>query len=447
LPDLDQDDLRHALADRTRRFVWIRRGLSPKIAQRIHDLGLPGLAFRKELHRAYPAGELAGHILGSANIDNRGTAGIEKYIDDVIGVDAVHGAELSDKPPVRLSIDLGVQHSLEDELDTAVRRFHTRGAAGLVLDIRTGEVVASASWPRIDPTDARQALDDSRLDRVTGGTYELGSVFKTLTLAMALDAGTATPKTVLDVRTPLVAGKFTITDLHPVGRPLSLAEIFTYSSNVGAGMLALNSGGDRMKGFLERLHLLEPLKTELGTGAAPQLPERWDGAELITMSYGHGLAVTPLQFAAATATVLNNGQRVQPTFLRATSVPAATAPIVNAATSKEIARLFRLNVMDASGTGDKADVPGYRVGGKTGTAELAARGGYRSKSVLSSFVGAFPMDDPQYLTFVILFEPQATLETGGQRTASTNAAPVTARIIRRIAPQLGVAPLITAEKR
>ncbi len=441
--DLDQAELRRSLSDKTRRFVWVRRGLSPAVAQRIHNLGLPGLSFRKELRRAYPAGELAGHVLGSVNLDNKGTSGIEKYIDEAVGVEAVHSATLSDRAPVRLSLDMGVQHTLEDELETAYRRYHTEGAAGVVLDVKTGEIVASASLPKIDPARPGMALDPHLIDRIAGGSYELGSVFKTITVAMALDAGT-TAATVFDVRQPLVSGRFTITDMHPAGRPLSVAEVFTHSSNVGAGMMALGAGPEKFSDFLKRAGLLDPMKTEAGPISPPQVPQKWDQLELITVSYGHGIAVAPLQFATAAAALVNGGTKLVPTFLKYRSNTPGALPLVSAETSREIARLMRLNVLDADGTGKRADVPGYRVGGKTGTAERADNGGYQKKAVISSFLAAFPTDEPRYLTFVLLFEPDGIGETNGQRTASTNAAPVTARLIRRIAPQLGVAPQETA---
>jgi cell division protein FtsI (penicillin-binding protein 3) len=445
LPDIDQKDLLRTLSDRSRRFVWVRRGVSPKIAQKVHDLGLPGLSFRYELKRAYPAGPLAGHVLGSVNVDNRGLTGIEKYIDDKIGVDPVHSAVLSTRPPVRLSLDIGVQHALEDELDDAEKRYRTEGAAGLVLNIKTGEVLASASLPRVDPTWPSQALDDKHLDRVTAGTYELGSVFKTLTIAMAFDEGIAKPDTMIDVRKPLEIGRFTVTDYHPAGRPLSVTEVFTHSSNVGAGMLALEAGTDKLEGFLRKFGLLKPLQTEEGTVAAPQLPVRWGRASTITVAYGHGIAVAPLQFAAAAATILNNGEPVHPTFLRRFDGGSTDEkPLVTQMTSREMARLMRLNVTSPDGTGKEADVPGYRVGGKTGTADVAKRGGYSSKSVISSFLGAFPMDDPQYLTFIVLFQPKGTKETHGQHTAGYTAAPVTGRLIARIAGQLGVQPMDVA---
>lgn len=442
LPDIDSAKLRAALGDKQRRFEWVRRGLSPAVAQRIHNLGLPGLAFRNELRRAYPAGETAGHVLGHVDIDNRGMAGVEKYIDDVIGVDAVHSATLSTKAPVRLSLDLGVQHALENELDDAMRKFATAGAAGLVLDIATGEVLASASLPRIDPSKGEAAPEPSRLDKISGSTFELGSVFKTISVAMAFDEGVAKPSTMLDVREPLEAGAFTINDLHGAGRPLSVTEVFTHSSNIGAGMLALKTGPQKMRSFYDKLGLLAPIRTEAGAVSAPQQPKTWDRAAMITMSYGHGIAVAPIQFTAAAAAIFNAGKRVAPTLLKA-SAPrdAQERPIVTAETSRQMARLFRLNVVNPDGTGKRADAPGYRVGGKTGTADLAGRGGYRGHGVLSSFLAAFPMDQPRYMTFVLLFEPKATAETGGQHTASTNAAPVTGQLIARIAPLLGVAPM------
>ncbi len=304
---------------------------------------------------------------------------------------------------------------------------------------RREKCLASASLPRVDPTWPASDLDERHIDRVTAGTYELGSVFKTLTIAMAFDEGLAQPGTMLDVRQPLEAGRFTVTDFHPAGRPLSVTEVFTHSSNVGAGMLALQAGPEKLQGFLRKIGVLEPVKVEGATVVAPQVPPAWNRAATITVSFGHGIAVAPLQFAAAAATLLNGGKRVEPTFLRKFESGAAEAkPLVTAATSRQIARLMRVNVTSPDGTGSQADVPGYRVGGKTGTADLADRGGYASKSVISSFLGAFPMDDPQYLTFVILFEPKGVADTGGQRTAGTNAAPVTGRLIARIAGQLGV---------
>lgn len=439
--DLDRDGVRADLGDRNRRFVWIRRGLSPKTAQRVHDLGLPGLDFRTELKRAYPGATLAGHVLGYVNIDNKGVAGIERYVDEEVGVESVPGATLTERAPVRLSLDVGVQHAVESELESAVARYEARGAAGVVLDVDTGEVLASASYPQVDPAIPTMSLDPSRIDKVAGSTFELGSVFKTLTVAMALDGGFVQPETIVDVREPLTAGRFTIRDLHSLGRPLSVSEIFVTSSNVGAAKLALQAGPQHLQTFLQRMQLLGAMKTEAGSIAAPQLPERWGEVETMTVAYGHGIAVAPLQFAAAAAALVNGGNLVIPTFIKQPAdAGQATVPIVTPETSQRVRELMRRNVTDPAGTGKRAAVDGYEVGGKTGTAEIPGRGGYKKKSVISSFLAAFPMSKPKYLVLVLLFEPSPTGAASHEVLAGLNAAPTAGHVIARIGPLLGMLP-------
>lgn len=439
--DLDRNGLRKDLSDRNRRFVWIRRGLSPRTAQVVHDLGLPGLDFRRELRRAYPGGKLAGHLLGYVNIDNKGVAGIERYVDDVVGVESVQGATLAERPPVRLSIDIGVQHAVEAELADALKRYEAPGAAAIVLDVTNGEVLASASLPTVDPARPGMALEPGNLDKVFGATYELGSVFKTLTIAMAIDAALATPDTIIDVRKELTAGRFTIKDLHPLRRPLSVAEIFLHSSNVGAAMLATQAGTPRFQEFLRKMQLLEPMRTEAGPIAPPQLPQRWGDVETMTIAYGHGIAVAPLQFAAAAASVVNGGHKIIPTFVKhQADAGVADIPLLSAPTSDKMRVLMRRNVAERAGTGKRAEVRGYDVGGKTGTAEMPGVGGYRAKSVISSFLAAFPMERPRYIVLVLLFEPKGTEESGGEVLASRNAAPTAGRVIARIGPLLGMLP-------
>jgi cell division protein FtsI (penicillin-binding protein 3) len=441
LPEFSASQVRRLLEDRRRRFVWLRRGLSPGVAQAVHDLGLPGLAFRDELKRAYPLGNLAGYVLGHVNVDNKGMAGIERHIDDSIGVEAVHGATLSGRVAVRLSLDIGVQHSLEDELATAVRRFRARAAAGLVMDVRTGEMLAAASLPSVNPLQPGVARDEETFDRVAGGVFELGSVFKLVTLALALEGGKTSLDTIVDVMEPLSAGKFTIKDSHPLGRPMTVAEVFIHSSNVGAGLLALEAGAERQAEFLKALGLMGPLRTEQGPVAAPITPKRFERAEQITVSYGHGLAVAPIQFAAAAASLINGGHLVKPTFLRRSDGERPDGPrVVSDETSAKLRQLLRRNVTDPAGTGKRAKVAAYQVGGKTGTAEIPSRGGYSDKAVLSSFLAAFPMDAPKYLVLVSLFEPSGTGETRGEVFAGMNAAPTAGRVIARIAPLLGVLP-------
>ena len=435
--DLDSAGVRKDLADRTRRFVWIRRGLSPRTAQAVHNLGLPGLDFRRELRRAYPGGMLAGHVIGYVNIDNKGVAGIERYVDEMIGVEAVQGATLAERPPVRLSLDMGVQHAVEVELASAMDRYKAQGAAGIVLDVATGEVLASASLPEVDPAHPNMSLEPARLDKVAGSTFELGSVFKIATIAMAIDAALVSPDSIVDVRESLPAGPFTVHDLHPLKRPMTVAEIFVHSSNVGAAMLALQAGPQRFEEFLRHVQLLDPMKTEAGPIAAPQVPERWGEVETITASYGHGLALAPLQFAASASAIVNGGHRVLPTFIRRSDdAGQADIKLIGQATSDRMRELMRRNVAD--GTGKRAEVRGYLVGGKTGTADIPGPGGYREKAVISSFLAAFPMNRPQYLVFILIFEPKPTQEAAGEVLAAVNAAPTAGRVIARIGPLLGM---------
>ncbi|MEQ8824922.1 MAG: penicillin-binding protein 2 [Filomicrobium sp.] len=443
LPDIDVDRVREAISDRDKRFVWLRRGLSPAQAQKVHDLGLPGLSFRQELRRAYPLGRLAGHVLGYVDIDNKGRAGIEHYLDRVKHVDAVHGASLSGKAPLRLTLDVAVQFAVEDELATALKRYKAKAASALVMDVRNGDIVAAVSLPGVDPVVSSQRFERARIDRLTQGTYELGSIFKTMTVALALEQG-HTLETVVDVRKPLEVESYTIKDLHPAGRPLSVAEIFLKSSNVGSGLLALGAGQDAQEAFLERLGLLGDLATEAGSVAKPTRPAVWGEIETVTVSYGHGLAVSPLQFVAASAPLINGGYLVKPRFVAQThdgeQLSQERKQVVSAETSRQIRAIMRWNVAGKVGTGSRADVPGLRLGGKTGTAEIAGVGGYQEEAVISSFLSAFPMDAPSYVMLVSLFEPQGTKETKGKITAGLNAAPTTARIASRIAPLLGFIP-------
>ncbi|MEQ1696848.1 MAG: penicillin-binding protein 2 [Hyphomicrobiaceae bacterium] len=438
LPDLDEGEMRKALSDRNKHFAWVRRGLTPKMAQAVHDLGLPGFAFRRELRRAYPLGALAGHMLGRVDADNKGVAGIERYIDDNVGIDDVLTARPTERPPVRLSIEIGAQAGLEAELADAMTRYKAVSAAAVIMDVRSGEIAASASLPRMEPARAADVTDPTKKDRLQTGTYELGSIFKMMTIAAALDSKQVTPETVVDVRTPLMAGRYEIKDLHGAGRPLTVTEIFLHSSNVGSGMLALAGGTSAQQEFLARAGLTTPMATQIGPVTPPVTPARWDRTETITISYGHGIAVAPLQFAAAAGALVNGGTAVAPTYLArrpADPIPPATQ-VISSETSAAMRTIMRRNVTDAQGTGKRADVPGFDVGGKTGTADIAGPRGYRQGGVISSFLAAFPMSNPRYVALVLLFEPQATAESGGKRLAGLTAAPVAGRIISRIGPLL-----------
>ena len=436
-PDIDQLQLRLQLADKSRRFVWLRRGLSPRMAQRVHDLGLPGLGFRREQKRSYPLGRLAGHILGAVNVDNRGLSGVEKFIDETVGIEAVLGAKPSAKVPIQLSLDIGAQYGLEDELSAAVQRYAAEGAAGIVMDASNGEIIAAASLPDFDPAHPAQALEPNRLDKNQSSTFELGSIFKLLTVAQALDSKAASLDTVIDVRAPLRIGRHQIRDLHPTGRPLSLRDIFVQSSNVGAARLALEAGADRQRAFLNRLGILKKGATEAGPIAGPSQPKVWGEVETATIAFGHGLAISPMRFTAAAASLLNGGTEVEPTVLRASIAPRPQGDrIITPETSATLAALMRRNVTLPAGTGRRAEVAGYEVGGKTGTAEIAIEGKYRADLVISSFLATFPASQPRYILLVLLDRPQPSPDSGAQITAGTNAAPTAGRIIARIGPLL-----------
>jgi cell division protein FtsI (penicillin-binding protein 3) len=452
LRDVDRTELRTSLADRYRRFVWIKRQLGPAEAQRIHDLGLPGLSFRNEPRRIYPQGRMAGHVLGHVSIDNRGMAGIERHIDETQGLESGFSADFS-RPPVTLTLDIGAQHALEEELSLAVALYGAAGAAGVVLDANDGSILAAASLPDLDPARPAESLLPNRIDRLNAATYELGSVMKVFTVAMALEQGLATPNTILDVRVPLQVGRWTIRDIVQSGRPLTMREVLIQSSNIGVAQLALRAGPDRQRDFLERAGLLTQIRLETGPLGTPRAPARWGETEAATIAYGYGIAVSPMQFAAAAASLVNGGYRLRPHIVTNLGLqPAEEEPsssgsssasrrVVSGKTSSAMRDMLRRVVTQSNGTGRRAEAPGFEVGGKTGTAEMAARGGYQAKSVVSTFLAAFPMSEPRYVVLVSLFEPQPVAGDAAERiTAGVNAAPIAGRVIARTAAILGVPP-------
>ncbi|MBI1210643.1 MAG: penicillin-binding protein 2 [Alphaproteobacteria bacterium] len=412
-------------------FVWIKRGLTAREHDQVHDLGIPGLYFREEPRRVYPNGRSAAHVLGYVNVDNHGLAGIERGLDEKITDPSRNGR------PVPLSLDLRVQHALQDELAGAMATFQAIGAAGIVLNVNNGEVLALCSLPDFDPNEPIQPDADGLFNRATLGVFEMGSTFKTFTTAMALDSGKVTLSTRYDARKPLQVGRFTISDFHPENRWLTVPEIFMHSSNIGTAQMAVDVGTDAQKAFLAKMGLLQPVVTEIHEAGTPKLPRQWHEIETMTIGYGHGLAVTPMQVAMASAAVVNGGKLIHPTFLlREQGEAAPFTRVISDETSREMRELLRLVV--TGGTGGKADVPGYPVAGKTGTAEKASNGGYAHTKLLSSFMGVFPAQHPEYLVLIILDEPHGTKQTFGYATAGWTAAPTAGNVIRRIAPMLNV---------
>jgi cell division protein FtsI (penicillin-binding protein 3) len=434
LPDFDAEDVRRALADRQRRFLWLRRGLSPRLAQAVNDLGLPGLGFKKELRRAYPLGSLAGHILGHVNASNLGVFGIERHIDETAAPEPAHSARTTERPPVRLSIDVAAQGALESELADTSSRLNAAGAAAIVMDANSGEIVAAASLPRADPSKFGDVDRPDRRDRLQNGAFELGSIFKAFTIAMSLDMGRVTPASVIDVRQPITSGRYEFKD--KIDRPLTVSEVFVLSSNIGTAQLALDAGTSEQKLFLARAGLLSPMRTEAGPITPPDVPSNWERTETITISYGHGLSVAPMQFTAAAAALVNGGLSVKPTFLKRgpSAAPLERTRIISPETSAAIRAMMRANVTE--GTGRRAEVPGYDIGGKTGTAEIPGPRGYRNGAVISSFFAAFPISAPRYVALVMVFEPKPSAETGGKVLAGVTAAPAAGRILARLGPLL-----------
>ncbi|MCG6203695.1 penicillin-binding protein 2 [Rhodopseudomonas sp. HC1] len=443
LPDLETQEVRERLASK-KGFVWLKREITPRQQADIKKLGIPGIGFLRENKRVYPTGPEVSHLIGLVNIDNQGIAGIEKWLDTNGLADLHRAGFASDRlqKPVELAVDIRVEHALRDELIKAKQKFSAKAASGLVSNVRTGEIVAMVSLPDFDPNNPREANDPDRINRLTTGVYEMGSTFKTLTLAMALDAGKATLNTMYDARGPLHYGKFKIHDTHNMGRAISLSEVFTYSSNVGAARVALSMGVDAHKAFLKKVGQLDRLRTELPESASPIVPKRWGELNTITISFGHGVAVAPLQAVMGINAMVNGGYLIPPTFLRRTEEDALKMAkrVVKKETSDKIRYLMRLNA--EVGTAKTADqiAKGYYLGGKTGTSEKVINGRYAKKQVLNSFTAVLPADNPQYQVLVMLDEPKALPETHGFITSGWNAVPTGGNVIARIAPLLGIEP-------
>ncbi|HVX92253.1 MAG TPA: penicillin-binding protein 2 [Xanthobacteraceae bacterium] len=441
MPDLDTNELRERLGSR-RGFVWLKREITPKQQQEIHRLGIPGVGFLTENKRVYPDGREVSHVIGHVNVDNQGIAGIEKWLDSNGLADLHRAGFASDRQqrPVELAVDLRVQHALRDELVAAREKYKAKAAAGLVTDVRTGEIVGMVSEPDYDPNNPREALDPTRINRLTTGVYEMGSTFKALTLAMGLDSGKVSLSSTFDARVPLRFGRFNIHDYHAQNRVLSVPEIFTYSSNIGAARVALAVGVDAHKAFLKKLGQLDRLRTELPESAEPIVPKHWGELNTVTIAFGHGLSVAPLQSVMGVAALMNGGILIPPTFLRRSEAEARKLGkrVIKPETSAQMRYLMRLNA--EKGTATKADVKGYYVGAKTGTAEKVVNGRYSKTKLLTDVMAVLPADHPRYLLLIMLDEPQPIPETHGYATSGWNAVPVAANVIARIAPFLGLQP-------
>jgi len=447
-PEMDADRL---LADFTgeRRFLWLRRQMSPEQMQAVHDIGSPGLLFGPREMRLYPNGSLAAHILGGTRYGREGVssaevigvAGVERQFDPFLRDPANEGA------PLQLSIDLSIQAATERVLAGGMALMNAKGATAVLMDIHSGEIIAMASLPDFDPNSRPQVAvtgdqsDSPLFNRAVQGVYELGSVFKIFTIAQAMELGLVTADTIIDTTSPLAWGSFRIRDFRNYGPQNSVTNVIVKSSNVGTARIAMQIGAERQRDFLGQLGLLQATPVELietPTGA-PLLPRNWSEISTMTISYGHGLSSSPLHLAAAYAAMVNGGTKVEPTLLRNTD-PQPGPRVISAAVSQSVVDMLRTTVTE--GTASMGDVAGYAVGGKTGTADKprAAGGGYYDDKVISTFAAVFPASDPQYVLITTLDEPVETSGTEPRRTAGWTAVPVAAEIIRRTAPLLGLRP-------
>lgn len=439
-PDLDKKTLYQKLSDKRSHFAWLRRQLTPKQQNEVLGLGIPAIGFRPEVKRFYPGGRTAAHILGYVDIDNHGVAGIEKYLDGQ-GLSDLTSAGMTSRDslqPVHLSIDLRVQNIVHDVVSDAIGQYQAQSAGAVILDIHTGEVLAMASAPDFDPNDP-QADIKGWLNRMSDGTDEMGSVFKTFSIAMAIDTGTVKLTDTFDASAPLHYGGFTIHDDRDVPRRwLTVPEIFRYSSNIGTAKIMDKVGMDVQKTYLTRFGLLSRMQTELPEVKAPSQPKVWKKINSITIAFGHGVATTPMQTAVAGAALIDGGELIEPTFLPRTQEEAEKTEkmVVKKSTSDVIRYLFKMN--GEQGTGKTADVPGFHVGGKTGTANKVINGVYSHKLSFNSFLAAFPMENPRYVVLSFIDQPLTGLHN--LNLAAETAAPMVHDIVSRAAPLLGVEP-------
>ncbi len=451
-PDLDEERLLRDFTGK-RKFLWIKKKVSPEQRQAVHDMGEPGLLFGPREMRLYPNGHLAAHVLGGASFGREGVRSAE--LIGVAGIEKAMDAELRDPAragaPLVLSLDTSVQSTMREVLWGGMRLMNAKGAAGILMDVHTGEIVSMVSLPDFDPNDrpvapsSGDAADSPIFNRAVQGVYELGSTFKIFAVAQAMELGLVTPSTLVDADAPLKWGRYTIREFEHknYGPLLSATDVIVKSSNVGTANIALQIGGARQKDFLSKFGVFEPTPVELVEApyAKPLVPPKWSDIVTITASYGHGFSASPLHLATAYASLLNGGTKVTPTLLKRDEV-APGPRLVRPEVSRDAAQMLRQVVL--RGTASFGAVPGYEVGGKTGTANkpLKTGRGYHNDKNINTFASVFPASDPRYVLVVSLDEASDNSGPEPRRTAGWTAVPVAAEVIRRTAPLLGLAPAI-----
>ena len=438
LPELNRAELAKKFKDKKKSFIWLKRNLHPKQKYEVNALGIPGLQFEDEEKRIYPHGNLFAHSIGMVGQDGRGLSGLERYLDNI--GDTSYDKAISENN-INTTLDIRIQNILRDEMIRAFEKHKVEKAAGVIMDVTNGEILALVSLPDYDPNIPKNLGAKSLFNNVTLADYELGSVFKPFTLATAFDLGRINEKNVFDATDPIKIGRFSISDFHAQKRPLTVPEILMYSSNIGTAKIGETIGIEKLQEYFKRLNFFNRLDIEISEKVTPRKVQKWGQSTLLTTSFGHGIAVSPLHIVAAMSSVVNGGLYYQPTLIKRTEDQELTKPlqVFSKKTSERMRDLLRLVVV--SGSGSKANVEGYLVGGKTGTAnKVDDRGRYTEDKVLSTFIGIFPMNAPKYIVMICLDDPKPSPDTFGYKTAGWVSAPAAANVIKRIAPILKVQP-------
>ncbi len=430
-PDLSLKSLREKLNPK-RSFVYLKRHITPSQMEAVNALGIPGIEFEGAMRRVYPHGNMFSHTVGFTNVDGQGLSAIEKKYEELLGA---KGEDIT------LSLDARLQYILRDELLKGMEEFQAIGGVGAVMDITNGEIIALSSLPDFDPNEPNAATADARFNRATTGVYEMGSTFKTFTTAMALNYKTSKIFDRYDVTKPIKVARYTIRDSHPENRWLTVPEIFMLSSNIGTVRMILEVGKERQQKFLEQLGLFKRVSIELPETAMPLIPQNWRDINMMTISYGHGISVTPMHLIQSIGTLLGDGKLLSPTLVKGNKMAESERTrVVSTEVTDQMRKLMRLVV--EHGTARKADAKGYRVGGKTGTAEKVKEGNYRGNDKLASFVGIFPAESPRYVVLAMLDEPRGNKSTYGFATGGWVSAPIVKRIVEKMAPMYGIRPII-----
>lgn len=428
---------------RKSRFIWLKRNLTPEEQYRILELGEPGLQFQTEYKRIYPQGELSAHMVGYSSVDGQGLAGVERSFDKLLA----KGGK-----PLALTLDIRLQHILRREMGKTIQEFNAKGGAGIIMDVVSGEILAATSLPDFDPQNPSVATPDQLFNNITLGVYEPGSTMKIFSTAALLDLKNPSLGMTFDTTKPLKVGRHTIHDYHPENRPLTIPEVFMHSSNIGSALMGQMVGTEALKNFYSDLGMLDPVTIEIAEKGRPLAPAQWREINTLTAAFGHGISVSPLHIVSAASSIVRGGTLVKPTLIlnEAQAKGGKNAKnhddirIVSQQTSHRMRQLMRLVVTD--GTAKKADVPGYNVGGKTGTAEKIVNGRYDRQKKISSFLGFFPMEAPRYAVFIMVDEPKGTKQSYGYATGGWVAAPAAGAVISSMAPLLGIEPHLTDDE-